>query len=206
MLSGMQSLKLFLAPVCWCFLESTMRIDPFPTEIPTSCEPAIFVSLHRDLLPAIMYLKPTKLAIVISSSPDGDILVHTLGSANYNFVRGASGQDGGRAFVGMKKMLESGVSVGVAVDGPLGPYGKIHDGALHLARMTGHPIIPIKAVPSCAVKLKTWDRTVLPLPFSRVRIESGKPLRVDSTATNFQDQKRSLEEFFQVGEGSHESS
>lgn len=198
MLSGMQGLKLFLAPKFWRFFETTLRLETYP-EDPTS-QPVIFASLHRDLIPAIMYVKPTKLAIVVSNSPDGDILVHALGDKNYNFVRGASGKDGGRAFVGMRRMLDSGISVGVAVDGPDGPFGKIHDGALHLARKTGFPIVPIKACPSRAIVLRSWDRTIIPLPFSSVGMVCGSPIFIPQDSQEFGTPRKILEEFFRPGE------
>ncbi len=198
MLSGMQGLKLFLAPKFWGIFATTVRMETYPME-PTS-QPVIFASLHRDLIPAIMYVKPTKLAIVVSNSPDGDILVHALGDKNYNFVRGASGKDGGRAFVGMRRMLDSGVSVGVAVDGPEGPFGKIHDGALHLARKTGFPIVPIKASPSRAIALHSWDRTIIPLPFTKVGMVCGPPIFISQDSREFDTPRKILEDFFQLGE------
>ncbi len=200
MFSGMQGLKLLLAPVMWRFFERTVKIETYTPTVDNIDQPIIFVSLHRDLIPAIMYLKPTKLAIVVSNSPDGDILVHTLGTENYNFIRGASGKDGGRAFVGMRRMLESDVSVGIAVDGPEGPFGNIHDGAFRLARLTGYPILPVKADPGRALRLGSWDRTVVPFPFTDVKMVCGNSFTIGSATEDFREYHQLLENFFQVGE------
>ena len=178
----MQGLKLRLAPIMWRFFENTMRLDTCPIENIDPSKPVIYASLHRDLLPAIMYLKPTKLAVVVSNSPDGDILVKTLGRRDYRFVRGATGGDGRRALVLLRRELDAGHSVGLAVDGPEGPFGSIREGVLHLARMTGAPVAPLVARASRPVVLNTWDRTIVPVPFRKVEMEIGPILRITQEA------------------------
>ena len=133
---------------------------------------------------------------MVSHSPDGDILVRTLARKGYRFVRGATGEGGGRALVGLRRELEAGHPVGLAVDGPKGPYGEIHEGVWHLARNTGVPIVPLRAVCRRALVLDTWDRTVVPLPWGRTRVEAGAPMRVDA-ATDIESSRARLIEFFE---------
>ena len=194
----LQGLKLILAPPAWTVLCKLVRL---PTHSPESTPvdgPWIFACLHRDILPAIMYVRPAHPALMVSHSPDGDILVKTLGSRGYRFVRGATGEGGGRALVGLRRELENGHSVGVAVDGPKGPYGAIHDGVLHLARLTGAPIVPLRAFNRHALVLGTWDRTVVPLPLGGTVIREGEPLRVAGSEDH--DRVRaSLARYFGVG-------
>lgn len=195
----LQGLKLILAPPAWTVLCSLVRM---PTHSPAATPvdgPWIFACLHRDILPAIMYVRPARPALMVSHSPDGDILVKTLGSRGYRFVRGATGEGGGRALVGLRRELENGHSVGVAVDGPKGPFGAINDGVLHLARLTGTPIVPLRATSRRALVLGTWDRTVVPLPLGGTVIQEGAPLTVAETGDH-ERVRDSLAQYFGVGE------
>ena len=175
-----QGTKLLLAPVAWRILAGTVRLDGAPP--PASGPARIFACLHRDILPAIMHVRPARPSLLVSTSPDGDILIRTLGRRHYGFVRGGTGDNGQRAFVALRRELAAGRSIGLAVDGPKGPYGVIHDGALQLSRLTGRPLVPLRAVPGRCTVLGTWDRTIVPHPFSRVRIDAAEAFTVPATA------------------------
>ena len=181
-MSALQSAKLFLAPLGWQLLSGTLRLDP--TVPPATDGGVIFACLHRDILPAIVYVRTLRPALVVSNSPDGDLLVRALGRENYAFVRGESGEDGRRAFVNLRRLVEDGAHAGLAVDGPRGPFGFIHEGVLQLARFTGRPIVPLRFVCARAWSLNTWDRTVVPWPGSRVTILQAPPLHVPRDATS----------------------
>lgn len=198
----LQRLKLTLAPCAWRFLRKTVRLREAAADPAWGPGPVIFACLHRDILPAIMFVRPARPALLVSNSPDGEILVRTLGEEDYRYVRGATGLEGGRALVLLRRELEAGHSVGLAVDGPEGPFGSIREGVLHLARMTGAPVVPLVARADRPVVLDTWDRTVVPVPWRRVEMQEGPILRIPSTATD-QDMvqaHRSLAEFFGVQE------
>ncbi len=199
---SLQWLKLLLAPGAWWFLKKTVDLRE-ATAVPAWGEgPVIFACLHRDILPAIMFVRPMRPALLVSNSPDGEILVKTLGEGNYRFVRGATGLDGGRALVLMRRELAAGHSVGLAVDGPEGPFGSIREGVLHLARMTGAPVVPLVAKAARPLVLDTWDRTVVPIPFRQVAMEEGPVLRIASDAqeADMGGYMHQLAEFFGVQE------
>ncbi len=198
----LQGIKMTLAPVAWKFLCGTLKLEPLPQRFLEDQQPYIFSSLHRDILPGIMHIKFAQPALLVSKSPDGDILTRTLGDKHYSYVRGATGEDGGKAFVHLVRALEQGTSVAVALDGPKGPYGVIHEGALQLARLTGVPILPFVARPSRAKVLATWDRTVVPLPGSRVSFVHGEVLRISRHGgkEELAQAKQKLFKFFQETE------
>lgn len=174
----MQGLKLALAPVAWRLLRGSFRVNRWSAETEAGPGPFIFACLHRDILPAIIFVEPARPYLLVSKSTDGDILVRTLGTGNYGFVRGATGEDGSRALVALRKELAAGHSIGLAVDGPKGPFGVIHAGVLKLASLSQAPILPLVARASWSVQLQTWDRTLVPLPLGKVQIEVGQPLYV----------------------------
>lgn len=198
----LQGLKLLLAPGAWKIVSAAARLPVFHPDSVREPGPYIFACLHRDILPAIIYVKSAKPALMVSDSPDGDILVGTLGDRDYRYVRGATGSGGSRALVGLRRELESGHSVGLAVDGPDGPYGHIQDGVFHLARSTGAVILPLVARLDRPLVLKTWDRTVVPVPFRSAVMEIGPPLRFDThdSDADFSVPKARMAAFFGVGE------
>ena len=175
---SLQRWKLALAPGAWRFLRTTVVLREFSSGSDLGDGPIIFACLHRDILPAIMFVRSARPTLLVSDSPDGEILVKTLGRRDYRFVRGATGGDGRRALVLLRRELNAGHSVGLAVDGPEGPFGSIREGILHLARMTGAPVAPLIARTSHPLVLDTWDRTVVPMPFRRVEMEIGPILRI----------------------------
>jgi hypothetical protein len=85
-------------------------------------------------------------------------------------VRGSSSRRAVAALIGMKRALKDGLDVCITPDGPRGPRYGFHAGVIKLAESSGAPIVPIHAVYSSAWRLKTWDRLVIPKPFSRVTV------------------------------------
>jgi len=173
---GPQSLKLLGAPGLWRLLAASVRLQPRDAVEAGVAGPVIFACLHRDILPSLLFVRAARPHLLVSGSEDGAILVRALAGSGFGFVRGATGEGGGRALVELRRVLDGGGAVGIAVDGPKGPFGEIRDGVAHLARLTGRPVVPLAAVPTAAIHLRTWDRTVVPLPGSRVAMRVGAPL------------------------------
>jgi len=168
--------KRSVTPWVYRGLAASVRVDLSGAPDPGSG--MIFAGLHRDMIPAVFGLTTYRPALLVSRSDDGEILIRTLAPYGFGFVRGSTGKEGGAAFRGLLGQLAAGRSVGIAVDGPRGPYGKIHDGALRLARRSGAPIVPMIATPGAHLTLKTWDRTVIPAPGSRLSLSFGSPISV----------------------------
>lgn len=63
--------------------------------------------------------------------------------------------------------LRAGRSLGVTVDGPLGPRGVVKPGALVLAGLAGVQVSPCSYAVTRRIVFRTWDGFVLPLPWSR---------------------------------------
>jgi len=171
-----QQLKLALAPLFYRMLAPTIRIEPPGVSLPP--EPVIYACLHRDLIPALLHVRPARPSVMVSNSPDGDILIRILERDGFTFVRGSTGDGGGRAFLRQLELLRGGVSAGIAVDGPRGPFGTVHEGVIQLSRRSGAPIIPLRFEPGPNIELRTWDRTMLPAPLRRIKASAGEPLRV----------------------------
>ncbi len=167
------------AAALWRAWTATLRLAPrAPRSRPG---PVVYACLHRDILPAILYVAPVRPVLLVSRSRDGDLLVRCLGE-RYGYVRGSTGKAGGAALRGLLAALAEGRSVGIAVDGPRGPFGVVQEGVLSLARLSGRPVVPLRARPGRHTALATWDRTVVPWPGTRVRLEEGEPIVLDRDA------------------------
>ncbi len=175
---SLTNLKLALSRPLWRLLASTLTVNDCERVAHGESGPVIFACLHRDILPAIVYVKPARPYLLVSESTDGDILIRTLGHRNYSYIRGSSESQGRRAFAELLKVLQDGSNVGVAVDGPRGPYGVVQDGVLLLSRLSGRPIVPLTAHLGNVWVLDTWDHTVVPKPFCAVAVAEREQIQV----------------------------
>ena len=82
------------------------------------------------------------------------------------------------ALVGLKRALQEGLDVCLTPDGPRGPRYELQPGVIKLAESTGAPIVPIHVRFSSAWRLKTWDRFVIPKPFSRVEVTFAEAIHL----------------------------
>jgi lysophospholipid acyltransferase (LPLAT)-like uncharacterized protein len=55
---------------------------------------------------------------------------------------------------------------------------RVNQGIIDIARLSGLPILPAAIGTSGGKELDTWDRFLVPAPFSRITIRWGEPLRV----------------------------
>ncbi|MHB8078934.1 MAG: lysophospholipid acyltransferase family protein, partial [Candidatus Krumholzibacteriia bacterium] len=116
--------------------------------------------------------------LLVSRSADGEVLISALAPHGFGFARGSTGRGGGPAFRQLLAALREGRSVGVAVDGPRGPFGEVREGVVQLSRLSGRPVVPLRARPRCCWRLRTWDGTLVPWPGAAARVDEGAPLQV----------------------------
>lgn len=117
-------------------------------------------------------------SVLTSASHDGAMLAQAMKVFGLGAVRGSSSRRGAAALIGLKRTLENGTDVCITPDGPRGPRYVVQPGAVKLAEFSGAPIIPILVSFSSAWRLKTWDRMVIPKPFSKVSLTYGQTLAV----------------------------
>lgn len=140
--------------------------------------PAIFLFWHNRVLftPACFPASlRRKTAVLISASRDGQYAADFAHQFDMNVVRGSSSRGGMRALRELKRTLDTGTAIVIPVDGPRGPRYEIQPGAAFLARMCDCPIIPFTLNAPSRWELKSWDKTQIPKPFSRVEVRVGEP-------------------------------
>ncbi|MDX2167971.1 MAG: lysophospholipid acyltransferase family protein [Deltaproteobacteria bacterium] len=144
----------------------------------------IFAGLHEAMMMLPYHFRDRTAGVVmVSGSRDGDIIADTVDRFGMRAVRGSSRRGGRQALDLMIEALRgSGVSAGVIVDGPRGPARIAKSGAVMMARATGLPIVPGTWWTRPLVRVRSWDRTIVPLPFSRIAFAFAEPLYVAADA------------------------
>lgn len=140
----------------------------------------IFAGLHEGMMMLPYHFRDrTGGVVMVSRSKDGDLIADTVDRFGMRAVRGSSGHGGRDALDLMADALKhDNVSAGVIVDGPRGPALEAKTGAVILARATGLPIVPGTWWARPVGHVKTWDRGLVPLPFSRIVFAFAEPLFV----------------------------
>jgi hypothetical protein len=135
-------------------------------------------------------------AALISASHDGDLLADAVKRFGYDVVRGSSSRLGASAILQLTEVLASGRDVVITPDGPRGPAYELGPGIIFLAQKSGAPVVPMNLEYSRCWRLGSWDRFIVPQPFSKVRVLIDKPYRVGSTSTpdEFETERLALQD------------
>jgi len=148
-------------------------------------KPSLFVSWHQGLLYFVYHFRNRNGLIMVSQSKDGEIISRILRLFGFQSVRGSSSRGGKQALETMiDKINETQCSGGLVADAPRGPFGVAKIGIIKLAKETGLPLIPVMFWAKRKILFKSWDRTILPLPFTRIYFIYEPPIFVPPTATN----------------------
>ena len=142
-------------------------------------EGAVAITWHRNLLLGAALFRDSGIHVPVSLSRDGEriaALMFELGLGTP--PRGSSSRGGTAALKAMVDLLRSGRHVAVLADGPRGPQRIAKAGVVALARLCGQDIHPVVLSAAPSIRFRSWDRTVLPLPFARVVCEFGPPFEV----------------------------
>ena len=127
--------------------------------------------LHGEQLPLLLCRPRGDLIAPISLSRDGGLQALVMAGFGVRAARGSSSRGALRALLGLRRAMEGGAVALMAVDGPRGPLGVPHEGAAYLSLTAGAPLWVCRVVSSRGLRLRSWDRFLLPLPFSSVRVE-----------------------------------
>jgi len=123
-------------------------------------------------------------AALISASHDGDLLSDAIHRFDYNVVRGSSSKLGASALLQLSDVLGNGGDVVITPDGPRGPAYQLGPGIVFLAQKTSAQVLPLNMEYSSCWRLKSWDRFIIPRPFSKVRVIIGRLERIRPTSTD----------------------
>jgi lysophospholipid acyltransferase (LPLAT)-like uncharacterized protein len=176
-----------MASAGWLFawalraLGATWRVRA--TGCDTIAEGGLGATWHCNLLLGTVFFRDRGIAMCVSRSRDGDLIAAILRHIGYaDPPRGSSSRGGSTVLRQLVRTLQNGVAVGLLTDGPRGPARRSRIGVVGLARLTGVPITPFVLSARPRLRLRSWDRTLLPMPFARVICHFGDPIAVPRDA------------------------
>lgn len=151
-------------------------------------EPVILVTWHDSVF-ALGWLfhrlsrRGIRLTYVVSPSVDGELAVRAASLLGQHTVRGSATRSGVKVLSALHKVITGrGGSPVFLSDGPQGPPHRCKLGAVILSRFSGAAMVPVACVSRHALRLPSWDRHIVPLPFTRVTIAVGEPRHVPREA------------------------
>ncbi len=140
-------------------------------------KPYIIVSWHEHIV-GMTWNLPRPITTLNSPHSDGKILGKAVQLVGLNIVWGSSNK---QALSGLRELaneLKKGRSIGITPDGPRGPARKLAMGPVALSHLTGIDIIPVVFAANRQWRLKSWDKTRIPKPFSSAIILWGEPIKL----------------------------
>jgi lysophospholipid acyltransferase (LPLAT)-like uncharacterized protein len=140
--------------------------------------PILFALWHGRMFLSIQAHRGEGIATMASQSKDGELIARWLEKNGYVVVRGSTTRGGSQALREMVRLVRSGRHAALTVDGPKGPPRVVQPGVLQLARLTGAWILPITSSCSKPRFLASWDRYLLPYPFSKAVVAYGEPFPI----------------------------
>ena len=136
---------------------------------------------HGRVLEAVPYFRDRGIVVITSENFDGEWIARIIAKFGYGTARGSSSRGGARALGQMRRDLAGGRTVAFTVDGPRGPARTAQSGALWLAGVTGHPIVPFHIEADRAWTARSWDRHQIPKPGATLTVAIGEPMYVSGT-------------------------
>lgn len=179
-------LLLFLAPfvykVVMGFVITSCRKEMHGKEIwqelLDSGQPFILTFWHYNVLYASLSGGRLPMVAMVSPSKDGEFIARIMESKGITTVRGSRSKGGVGAIKGLLKAVRQGLSPVIIADGSQGPAQVVQGGSIIIAGRAGIPIVPMNWAFSRYKLFRSWDKTLLPLPFARMVWVVGEPLQV----------------------------
>ncbi len=139
--------------------------------------PFILAHFHGDEIAMLFLVKRYKLATMISTSKDGEMMNAIYKLLGGKTSRGSSTRGGVTALKGLIEICKNGSNSNVAVDGPKGPIYEIKPGVFELSRLLKSEIFAGGAYCESAWRFpRSWNQTYFPKPFAKVVIYWTGPL------------------------------
>jgi lysophospholipid acyltransferase (LPLAT)-like uncharacterized protein len=139
---------------------------------------------HACIIPATYMCRDLGVRVMSSNSYDGEYMGRIIRKFGFVAVKGSSSRNAVRALLGLRRALQDGWTVAFSLDGPRGPRYKVKPGPVALARSSGVPLTMFHMAVDKAWVLNTWDRLIIPKPFSRALMRFGKLIEVPADASD----------------------
>ena len=175
-----------LPPILWGIIHlwcKTLRIKNLNPEMDREIKEkpggAIYTFWHSHLFYLFYHYRfLNKFTLMISPSQDGELLAALVKLYGYPVVRASSYKNTIPGTRELAHLLKKDAKVIIIADGSRGPRHRAQVGSVQLARMTGVPVYTLSYDAHPKHELNSWDRFILPLPFSKVTLNFVAPITV----------------------------
>lgn len=162
------------------FVRATSRIEyrvhPDTAPYMSGEKVGIFTFWHGRIMLMPVFSPPQRrLHAMVSIHRDGQWLAELMAHFGHGLVRGSSSRGGALALREALQVLQTGENLAITPDGPRGPAQIAQQGAAALASLTGIPIIPVSISATRRRRIRSWDRFMIVLPFSRIVMMAEHP-------------------------------
>ncbi len=162
--------------------------------------PAILAGWHQGIAIGGYFFrrhlirKGIPIALLVSLSRDGELLARMATKIGVRVVRGSASRGGLHGLRLLHRLLtRERCSVALAPDGPRGPARECKTGVVLLAQISGVPILPLSGTARRYRRLGSWDRMIVPAPFTRIALAFGEPIVVPPSLSSQELEERSRE-------------
>lgn len=137
-------------------------------------------------------LKDVKMSLMISDHFDGEMIAKSVSYFGFDTIRGSSTRGGIKALKESFKKINAGNSVAITPDGPKGPRHSVADGVVVIAQKKNLDIIVFNYTASSYWEMNSWDKFIIPKPFSRLDFYASEPFSIEGLKKD--DAKKMIKE------------
>ena len=168
----------------WCSSLRIKNLSPQNEDYFKNLPGKYILTLWHSRIVSLFYYfrRRPDLNILISPSEDGDLLARLATLMGYTVIRGSTFKNSVSAGRKLIKVLRKNERIVVVGDGSRGPRHKAQPGTIELAKITGSPLIPMTYNAKNKIELNSWDRFVIPFPFTRCALNFSEPIFIDKDA------------------------
>jgi lysophospholipid acyltransferase (LPLAT)-like uncharacterized protein len=163
-------------------LRATIRIEEIHQERERDVKarglPIVYALWHGRMALCILARRNHGIVTMASRSKDGEIVARWLERNGYIAARGSTRKGGVAGLQVVIDRVRAGHAAALTIDGPKGPPREAQRGVLEVVRQTGAVILPVSGASSRPWFANSWDRYLVPTPFSRCVAVFAEPLSI----------------------------
>ncbi len=154
------------------------------TTVQEGAKGVIFCTWHETILALSRYVnRLDQFSLLVSGSKDGQRLSAIFKRWKASIVTGSSSRGGMSAVRNAVRALTTGQNLVITPDGPRGPRREIKEGVALIAKLSGALVVPLYVQPNSYWRLTSWDRFMIPWPFTKITVQFGEALTVGKNDT-----------------------
>ncbi len=159
-------------------------------------KPVIASFWHYSIIYFFYFVRDYRVTAMVSASRDGEYIARLAKQFGYTAARGSRNNKGTEGLKALFRAIRSGDNCALVADGSQGPPRIAQPGAILLASRSGAPVLPMVWSAERYFTVHSWDKTVIPKPFSRIEYYYGEAIFVpaDLKADGIEEYRLLLEQ------------